>query len=67
MAKGTEHGNLRPFGTKIEVITCANFVLGRLKNKMERLGFSNFTYVIVAMYFTTLESVIVYRNTCRPC
>ena len=29
---------------------------------------SNFTYVIVAVYFTTLESVIVYRrNTRRPC
>ena len=24
-------------------------------------------YVIVAVYFTTFESVIVHRNTCRPC
>ena len=30
-------------------------------------GFSNFTYVIVAVYFITFESVTVYRNTRRPC
>ena len=26
----------------------------------------NFTYVIVAVYFTIFESLIVYRNTRRP-
>ena len=31
------------------------------------MGFSNFTYVIVTMYFTTFKSVIVSRNTRRPC
>ena len=30
-------------------------------------GFSNFTYVIVTVYFTTFESVIVSRNHRRPC
>ena len=67
--KGTAHWNLKPFDTKIKVNTCANFVLARLKKKkkmMEKLGFSNFTYVIVAVYFNTFESVIVYRNTRRP-
>ena len=29
--------------------------------------FSNFLHVIVAVYFSTFESVIVSRNTCRPC
>ena len=42
--KGTAHENLKPFGTKIKVSTCTNFVLGRLKKKMmmmmmEKLGF----------------------------
>ena len=27
----------------------------------------NFTYVIVAVYFTSSESLIVYRNTHGPC
>ena len=27
----------------------------------------NFTYTIVAVYFTTFESLIVYRNTRSPC
>ena len=33
------------------------------------IGFCNFTYVIVAVYFATFESRIVYTciNTCRPC
>ena len=66
LVKGTVHGNKKPFGTKIKVNTCTNFVLGRLK-KMEKSGFCNFTYVIVAVYFTTFESHIVYRNTRRPC
>ena len=30
-------------------------------------GFGNFTYVIVTVYFTAFESVIVSRNTRRPC
>ena len=30
-------------------------------------GFSKITHVIAAMYFTTFESLIVYRNTRRPC
>ena len=34
---------------------------------MEKSGFCNFTYVTVAVYFTTFESLIVYRNTRRPC
>ena len=31
---------------------------------MEKLGFGNF---IVTVYFTTFESVIMSRNTRRPC
>ena len=30
-------------------------------------GVSDFTYFIVAVYFSTFESVIVSRNTRRPC
>ena len=36
--------------------------LFELKKKMEKI--SNFTHVIVAVYF---DSFFVYRNTCRPC
>ena len=32
----------------------------------EEKGFNNITYVIVVVYFTTIESLIMYRNT-RPC
>ena len=32
LLKGTAHRNKKPFGTKIKVNTCTNFVLGRLKN-----------------------------------
>ena len=35
------------------------------KKMMEKLGFDNFTYVIVAVYFAYFESVMVYRNTPR--
>ena len=31
--------NLKPFGTKVKVDTCTNFMLGRLKVKMEKSGF----------------------------
>lgn len=31
LAKGTAHGNLKPFDTKIKINNCTNFVLGRLK------------------------------------
>ena len=41
--------------------------LKKKKKKMEKSGFSNFMHVIVAVYFTTFESLIAYRNTCRPC
>ena len=38
------------------------------KNTMlEKLGFGNFIYVIVTVYFTAFESVIVSRNTRRSC
>ena len=63
------HWNLKPFDPKIKVNISTNFVLGRLKKKkkMEKSGFSDFMYVIVAVYFTTFESVTMYRNTRRPC
>ena len=41
-------------------------MLRRLKKKMEKSGFSDFTYVIVAVYLTNFWSVIVSRNTRRP-
>ena len=37
------------------------------KKILEKLGFWQFTYVIVTVYFIAFESVIVSRNTCRPC
>ena len=33
---------------------------------MEKLGFGNFTYVIIAVYFAYFESFIMYKNTRRP-
>ena len=57
LVKGTAHENKKPFGTKIKVNTCTNFMLGRLKKKMEKSGFCNFTYIIVAVYFTTFECI----------
>ena len=61
LAKGTAHGNLKLFCTKIKVNSLLVPVLCLKKKKM---SFSNF---IVAVYFTTFESLIVYRNTHRPC
>ena len=37
------------------------------KKMLEKSGFSKITHIIVAMYFTTFEGLIVYRNTRRPC
>ena len=39
------------------------------EEEVEKSGFSNFTYmyVAVAVYLATFESVIVYRNTRGPC
>ena len=34
---------------------------------LKKSGFSKITHIIVAMYFTTFEGLIVYRNTRRPC
>ena len=34
---------------------------------LEKFGFSKITHIIVVMYFTTFEGLIVYRNTRRPC
>ena len=34
---------------------------------LEKSGFSKITHIIVTMYFTTFEGLIVYRNTRRPC
>ena len=33
----------------------------------EEEEFSKITHIIVAMYFTTFEGLIVYRNTRRSC
>ena len=32
---------------------------------LKKSGFSKITHIIVAMYFTTFEGLIVYRNTRR--
>ena len=39
----------------------------RRRRWWRKSGFSSFTYVIVAVYFTNFESVIVSGNTLRPC
>ena len=36
LVKGTAHRNNKPFGTKIKVNTCTNFVLGHLKKKKKK-------------------------------
>ena len=58
-----------------EAVLCKNegkyFVrqacLLKKKKLLEKLGFINFTYVNVTVYFTAFESVIISRNTHRPC
>ena len=41
LAKGTAHGNLKPFGTKIKVNTFTKCVLGLLKNYRRRRRWRN--------------------------
>ena len=48
------------------VNTCTVCEIGLLLKK-KILGFGNFTYVIVTVYFTAFESAIVSRNTRKPC
>ena len=62
LVKGAAHVNKKPFGIKIKV-----FVPILIRRRWRNRGFSNFTYVIVAVYVTTFESLIMYRNTRRPC
>ena len=67
MAKDHARERKKPFFAKTKVYTFANFVVGRLIKKKKRRRwrnrrFSNFLYVIVAVYFTYFESF----NTRRP-
>ena len=39
-------------------------ILSYVCKMWEKSGFSNITHIIVAMYFTTFEGLIVHRNTC---
>ena len=34
---------------------------------LKKSGFSKITHIIVVMYFTTFEGLIINRNTHRPC
>ena len=55
---------MKLFHVKMKVNTCTVCKIGLFT---EEEGFGNFTYVIVAVYFTAFECVIVSRNTRRPC
>lgn len=39
--------------------------MNQKKNKMEKSGFSNVMYIIVAVYYTTFESLLVYKSSRR--
>ena len=55
---------MKLFRPKMKVNTCTACEIGLFTKNW---GFGNFTYVIVTVYFTAFESVIVSRNTRRPC
>ena len=59
---------MKLFNAKMKVNACTVCEIGLLKKMMfEKLGVDNFTYVILTVYFTAFESVIVSRNTRRLC
>ena len=55
---------MKLFHAKMKVNTCNVCEIGLFTE--EDLGFGNFTYVILTVYFTAFESVIVSRNTRTP-
>ena len=66
---------MKLFYVKMKVNTCTVCQIGLFteeeeeeeEEELEKLGFGNFTDVIVTVYFTVFESVIMSRNTRRPC
>ena len=61
LVEGTAYWNKKLFHVEMKLYKCTNCVW---RNRGRNRGFSNFTYVIVAVYFTYFDSFI---NTCRPC
>ena len=59
LLKGTAHRNKKSFGAKIKVNTCTKKKEEEEEMDGENQGISNFTYVIVAVYFTAFESLIM--------
>ena len=63
-------GEHEAVSSKMKVNTCTVCEIGLFTEEDiagRKWGFGNFMYVIVTVYFTAFESVIVSRNTCRPC
>ena len=62
LGKGTTPAKKKPICAEMMINTQAGLSYACLLKKM-----MHFTYVIVAVYFTTFESLTVSRNTRRPC
>ena len=70
MAKDHARERKKPFCAKNKVNMFANFEVGRLikrrrrrrRRRWQNRQFSNFLYVIVAVYFTYFESFTVYKT-----
>ena len=62
-------GEYQSVSCKMKVNTCTVCEIGLLTEEEDagQIGFCKLTYVIVTVYFTVFESVIVSGNTCRPC
>ena len=58
LVKGTAPAKKKPICAKIKINTYADFELCLFTE--EDVGFSNTTHIIVAIYFTTFEGLIVY-------
>ena len=65
LVKGTAPAKTKPICAEMKINTFKPILSYTCLLKKNR-GFSNFTYVTVAVNFTAFESVIVFRNTRRP-
>ena len=70
LVKGTAPGKKKLICAKMKIILkpiLSYACLLKKKKMLKKSGFSKIIHIIVAMYFTTFEGLIVYRNTRRPC
>ena len=66
LVKGTAPAQKKPICAGMKVNTQVDFELCLFTENVEVLA-TYITNIIVAMYFTSFEGLILYRNTRRPC